>query len=307
VSQARRLLTREGVLQEILRGNQCAILVEGEAHTDAALLKSILRNVASQVTLFGRDGRNNVLADLRELMGQVPREGLFAILDRDFESDARVEQGYAPDYSGHVFFWRRFTIENYFLEPLWIMEAVHELCWRDVESIPVSLKTEIAAQDYLLIWARRLLPQSAGNATIIELHRECSNRGIRFQGRSYFEELTERDPESVRTELVTHYSGGAPRAPDLLSAEAIARHYAEKLNALQSIVQALPAAHAITSGKLLLRAVYQELPGSSKPNMEYLKGKLVTFASKSIPDDLQTLVIEHILPRWRRAREEQPQ
>lgn len=303
MSQERSFQRQEAVLEEIRRGGRCAIVVEGEEQKgDAALLQFILREVTTQVTFFGWDGRPGLLKEFKAMVEQLPTGSLWAIVDRDFESDATVELTYQSDYKGHEFFWRRFTIENYLLEPAWIAEAVHEFYALEPGRIPSSLKTEVAIEKFLLDWAGRLCYQIAGNATIADLKMECERRKVEVYGRTYFGEAYERDSSHVHTQLITHYSGGAELAPDLLSVDALSRRYDEKLQMLQECTQSLTNMHKFISGKLLLKALYQELPKGSKPQADHLLGKLATLASKLVPDDIRTLVVEHILPRWRSAR-----
>ncbi len=306
MSRARTFQDPALVLQEIRRGGLCAILVEGEEQaSDATLLKSILREVTTEVAFFGRDGRSKVLADLQEMIGQMPAERLFAIVDRDFESAEAVERGFHPDYRGHIFFWRRFTLENYLLEPAWIVEAVNEFYLHEPDRIPATLRATSAVEQFLLDWAKRLTPQVVGNATIANLAEETQKRGLQAEAQPYFEEIYERDPEFVRSRLVAHYSTWITLSPNLFSTDAIARRYDESLTALQNAVQSLAKAHEFVSGKLLLKALYHGLPEGQKPPLDYLRNKLAVMASKSVPADMRTLVIDRILPRWRRAREGQ--
>ncbi len=304
MSRARTFQSRETVLQEIRRGGLCAILVEGEEQGgDAGLLKYILRDVTTEVSFFGRDGRSRVLDELQEMIGQLPVERLFAVVDRDFESGEAVEQGFHPDYRGHIFFWRRFTLENYLLEPAWIVEAVNEFYLHEPDRIPATLRATSAVEQFLLDWAKRLTSQVAGNATIANLAEETRKRGLQAEAWPYFEEMFERDPGFVRSRLIAHYSAWATLSPDLFSAEAVTQRYDESLTVLQNAVQGLVRAHEFVSGKLLLKALYHDLPGGQKPPLDYLRNKLAVMASKSVPADMRTLVIDRILPRWRHTRE----
>jgi len=67
-------------------------------------------------------------------------------------------------------------------------------------------------------------------------------------------------------------------------------------------LQTLSTAHQVISGKILVKALYAELPGGAKPGKEYVRNRLVRMTSKQVPDDIRVLVEERILPRWRRAR-----
>lgn len=304
MSRARTFQSRETVLQEIRRGGLCAILVEGEEQGgDAGLLKYILREVTTEVSFFGRDGRSKVLADLQEMIGQLPEQRLFAILDRDFESSEAVEQGFHPEYRGHIFFWRRFTIENYLLEPAWVIKAIKAFYVNEPLGIPAALQTEEAVEQFLLEWAKRLLPQVAGNATKAKLLIEINRRGLQAWGPPDFKELWERDAVFVRSRLMAHYSAWERDAPDPFTPEAISKRYDEQLTAAQSAIGNLNEVHKWVSGKRLLEALYQQLP--SQQHKAHLRNQLAVFASESVPADMRTLVIDRILSRWRRAREGQ--
>jgi len=171
--------------------------------------------------------------------------------------------------------------------------------------IPPVLQNESAAEQFLLEWAKRLTPQVAGNATIASLSAETKRRGVQAEARPYFEEIYERDPEFVRARLMARYSAWIALAPDLFSADAITQRYDQSLAALQSSSENLARAHEFVSGKFLLKALYQHLPEGQKPPLDYLRNKLAVMASKSVPSDMQILVMDRILPRWRRAREGQ--
>lgn len=304
MSRARFFQSPDLVLQAIQRGRLCAILVEGEEQaSDAALLKFILRDVTTEVAFFGRDGRSGVLIDLQEMIGQLPVDRLYAILDRDFESDEAVEQSFHPDYRGHIFFWGRFTIENYLLEPAWVIKAIKAFYVNEPLGIPAALQTEEAVEQFLLEWANRLLPQVAGNATKAKLLIEINRRELEAWGPPDFKEPWDRDAEFVRSRLMTHYSAWEKDAPDLFTPEAISKRYDAQLTAAQSAIGNLNEVHKWVSGKLLLEALYQQLP--SQRHKAHLRNQLAVFASEAVPADMRTLVIDRILPRWRRAREGQ--
>jgi hypothetical protein len=69
------------------------------------------------------------------------------------------------------------------------------------------------------------------------------------------------------------------------------------------MIRNLNEVHKWVSGKLLLEALYQQLP--SQQHKAHLRNQLAVFVSESIPADMRTLLIDNILPRWRRAREGQ--
>lgn len=294
-------------LQAALRGTSAAVLVEGDGGaSDSWLLMQLLRPLAGQVTFYGRGGRLNVVRDLGTILPHSPPEQIFAIVDRDFGDDEQVETCYAPDYGGHLFLWRRFTIENYLLEPAWIADAVEEFYMHAPERIPKSLRTAEATERFLFDWCRRLTPQVAGSWVISGLTREATRRSLPVEGRQYFDDLTDRDAAWVLAELTRKYGGWSRMYPELFSVEALKSRFEERLERASAQVQSLSDAHKVVSGKTLMKALYVALPAGPKPGKEYIRNRLVRMASKQVPVDIRALVEERILPRWRRARARQP-
>ncbi len=304
MTKPRPLQTSDEVVRTLRDGSGCAVLVEGEEQaSDAWILKSILlKTVSEEVTFHGRDGRERLLSELPDILRQLPSDRVFAILDRDFLEDELVEPRYVPDYSGHLFIWRRFTIENYLLEPAWIAEAVEEFYMHEPERIPETFRTAEAAEEFLLGWCRRLAPQVAGSWVISDLTREARRRDLPVEARRYFDDLTDRDSGWIFTELTRQYSGWSKAHPELFDTEALKARFQDRLERVLARIQTLSTAHQLVSGKILVKALYAELPGGAKPGKEYVRNRLVRMVSKQVPDDVRILVEERILPRWRRAR-----
>jgi len=304
VTRPRPLQTLDEVILALRNGSACAVLVEGEEQaSDAWVLRSILKTVAEKVTFHGRDGREKLLSELPDILRQLPRDSVFAILDRDFLDDSLVEPRYAPNFFGHLFIWRRFTIENYLLDPGWVTEAVAEFYMHEPERIPEALRKDEATEKFLLDWCRRLAPQVAGNWVISDLIREAKRRSLSsVEARRYFDDLTDRDSAWVLTELTRKYGGWSGAYPELFDVEALKAHFGNRLEAVLARVQVLSSAHQVVSGKLLMKALYAELPSGAKPSREYVRNRLVRMASTQVPDDIRILVEERILPRWRHAR-----
>ncbi|HKZ85068.1 MAG TPA: hypothetical protein VJ793_15565 [Anaerolineae bacterium] len=305
MTKPRPLQTLDEVVRAVRNGAGCAVLVEGEEQaSDAWILKYILLNVVGEeVTFHGRDGRERLLSELPDILRQLPNDQVFAILDRDFLEDELVGPRYAPNFSGHLFIWRRFTVENYLLEPEWVTEAVAEFYMHEPERIPEALRTAEATEEFLLDQCRRLAPQVAGNWVISDLIREAKRRSLSsVEARRYFDDLTDRDSAWVLAELTRKYGGWSGAYPELFDVEALQAHFGDRLEAVLARIQVRSSAHQVVSGKLLMKALYAELPRGAKPNREYVRNRLVRMASKQVPDDIHTLIEERILPRWRRAR-----
>jgi len=298
-----RFTSTAEVVQVITSGSSCAILVEGEGQDgDAWILRQITKRTVSQaVTFYGRGSRLDVFAQLPLFVSSLPEGKVAAIVDRDFTGDAIVEQTYTPNYSGHLFYWRRSCIENYLLEPAWINEFVEVLPGR----ISEKLMTPEAIEDFLLDWCRRLLPQVAGNWVISDLTGISEQQRLMVTARKYFYELTDRDSTWVLTELTRNYRGWSETFPELFDSESLQSRFESRSAYVLEKVQALSSAHRVVSGKVLLKALHQELPSSFKPGTKYIRNRLAQMASRQVPADIRILVEERILSRWRRAREGQ--
>lgn len=292
------------VVTNIRSGSACAILVEGEERGgDAWILSYILKErVGEEVVFYGRDGRANLLAELPDFIRQVPDGQLAAVLDRDFIEAATIAQTRAPDYAGHLYYWRWSCIENYLLEPAWVVEAVDEFYMHQPERLPTAFQSTEGVESFLLESAQRLTSQVAGNWVISDLTREAASQGMSITARTYFREQIQRDPTWVLARLSEHYGGWSEIIPDLFNPKALRARYDRRLADVSAQVNTLSNTHEIISGKLLLTALYSEMPGGPKPPKEYLRNRLVRMASKQTPEDVRALIEEHILPRWRRAR-----
>ncbi len=299
-SPARFTLTLE-VVQTIRNGLTCAILVEGEERgSDAQILQIILKSVGQSVTFHGRDGRDNLIKELPDFVAMLPKAKVAAIVDCDFTDESEIERTYLPNYEGHIFYWRRYCIENYLLEPELIancMMMTHSLA---PENAPQSLMTAEAVEKFLLDWCRRLAPQVAGNWTIHDLTQESDQQGLNVEALSYFRDVTDRDAAWVLSELDRRCSGWSVAYPKLFSKDALRERFEDKHKRVLGKIETLSEAHRLMDGKRFLKpALNRELPGNLRP---YFFNLLAEAASKNVPGDIHTLVEDRILPRWRQAR-----
>lgn len=292
------------VVQTIRNGAACAVLVEGEEQaSDAWILSYILKSrVGQAVTFHGRDGRTKLLAELPGFVEMLPAGKVAAIVDRDFAEPDVVERTYASEYVGHLFFWRRFCIENYLLEPAWLAGVIEEFYLHQPARIPPTLQTTQAVEHFLLDWSRRLTTQVAGNWVVADIARAVAKQSLSIAARPYFDDLIERDVHWVLTQLLQHYGGWSSVYPELVGAEALTKHLEARLAEVQGKVQPLSGAHEVVSGKALLKAVYAALPAGPKPAWEHVRNRLVQLASRQVPNDVRFIVEERILPRWRQAQ-----
>ena len=289
------------VAQTIRNGLTCAILVEGEERgSDAQILQIILKSVAQSVTFHGRDGRDNLIKELPDFVAMLPERKVAAIVDRDFTSDDEVERTYLPDYAGHIFYWRRYCIENYLLEADLVADCVRMTHSLNPESAPPSLMTVDAVEKFLLDWCGRLAPQVAGNWIIHDLTQESDQQGLNIEASPYFKDVADRDATWVLSELTRKYHSWSKAYPKLFGGKSLRDRFEDKLKTVSEKLGTLSGAHQIVDGKRFLKpAVNRELPGNLRP---YFFSLLAELASKNVPEDARTLVEDLILPRWRKAR-----
>lgn len=110
-------------------GPRKLVLVEGQS--DRMVFREWYRDRLSEVEFFtpevpqGESGVQKLLARVLALSTS-PRPREFGIIDRDFRSDAEVEAPHNDPY-GHLFVLRRYSIENYLLEPAVPAEEIRVL------------------------------------------------------------------------------------------------------------------------------------------------------------------------------------
>jgi len=303
MSSPARFTSALEVAQTIRNGASCAILVEGEEEaSDARMLQNILKSRVSQaITFHGRDGRWNLLAELPSFVELLPAGKVVAIVDRDFMDETVVEQTYIPDYQGHLFYWRRYCIENYLLEPAWIADLAAMALLHKPEDIPKDLASAESVEKFLLDWSRRLIAQVAGNWVIADLTHESYSRKLSVEAPKYFDDLAERDSNWVVAELRRKYGGVSGSYSELFSADALQARFTGRLEQATLKIQTLSGALQVVDGKRFFKkALLNALPSSLRP---YFFNLLADKASKEPPEDIRCLVEERILPRWRAARQ----
>lgn len=288
-------------LQSVSSGAGCAVLVEGEERGgDAWILQNTLRVLGGEVTFYGRDGRDNLLAELPHFVEAFPSGKVAVILDRDFADDNFVEKTYTPEYKGIVFYWRRYCIENYLLQPALIAQCVEIAFAQHPEQTPKALSSTDAIEQFLLEQCRKVASQAAGNLTIDGLTRISDLHKLNVKAAKYFQAQTEIDPASVLSELMQKYQDAATLHPTVFGKEAMNARYEDNLKKILSQVSSLDTAHRVIDGKrFLMPLVKRELKAFSGFFVSWLVHEV---APKSPPNDFRSLVEDRILPRWREAR-----
>ncbi len=117
-------------------GPRKLVLLEGAS--DVAVFREWYRDRRDVVEFFSLEtpqGVSGVKILLARILAQStspnPRE--YGIIDRDFRSDAEVEEALANP-NEHLFILRRYCIENYLLEPVAVAEEVRVLSGADADA-----------------------------------------------------------------------------------------------------------------------------------------------------------------------------
>lgn len=124
--------------------SQKIVFVEGK--TDKDILKSLFEKFSSIVSFVETKGLGSLMGVSQaaiDLLDQVSKdEPYYMIRDRDFLSDAKVEE-IKSKYVGKVFIWNFRTIENYLLDPKILIDVLNQLgidIFDDEESVLIALK-----------------------------------------------------------------------------------------------------------------------------------------------------------------------
>lgn len=100
-------------------GPRTLVLLEGG--TDCEVFREWYREHLGAVEFYLSTGYPNVQSFLDAILGEFPKMKAYGIIDRDFRDDAEVEAA-LRDEQARLFILRRYSLENYLLEP----EAVFE-------------------------------------------------------------------------------------------------------------------------------------------------------------------------------------
>lgn len=255
-------------------GNRIVVLVEGESDRDA--LREWFSEFRPEVEFYESDGQAHLEPLLTELLKQSTLKRAYAIADRDFRTTAEVEASYAEN--SHLFFLRRYALENYLLEtlPLWQIFKIHD---------PAKFADEAAISQRLLALCRKLTSVMAANWLLWEKnHATYAVSGVTQELESYFSLGFE--PE--RAVILRAVAGR------LKEAEAeIDRRLQVKEAEIEQQLGELAQAHSFIDGKRLLHWLQREDFGRGEDVLRrwlIREGKLA-----GVQADLKSLVLDRIL------------
>jgi hypothetical protein len=221
-------------------GRGVAVLVEGN---DRWIYEAWFPTRDFDVTFFNtQKGWYEVENDLHELKQELPRYPIYAILDRDFADSSRLTSGLVSD---GIVRTRRYTLENYLLEPA---------CWAEVFKFlhrlnPARLgewsRPEFVAQR-IEEACRQCIPVAAHNAVVAYVRTSFPDV---YDGRSY------RD----RTDATVDMRSELRQWGDKLGInEDIGERYTNTVARYEAL--ALDELHEVVTGKCVVANFLNQVP-----------------------------------------------
>lgn len=140
-------------------GSGVCVIVEGETELeDAWFYNTWFSDRAREVTFFPQDGWEQVIAAVVSLRINLGTKKVYGIIDRDF-----VEPAYDPFPTDGVLRTRKYTLENYLLDPRCWFDLVQPFTRREPKP---GWETKTKAQDTIEALYRECIPVSAYNWTL---------------------------------------------------------------------------------------------------------------------------------------------
>jgi hypothetical protein len=229
-------------------------------------------NILYHVPSGGKPGVERLLD---EVLTQTSLRRAFGLIDRDYRSQAEVDQRLSnPDE--HLFIWPRYELENYLLLPKAIREELH-VYYRGKATTP----TEAEIENKLFSLCQQLCPLMAANWACLDARAEYFREGF---------------PLDNRTNLI-HVT-----AAKLACSEAEAeQRIAAKEALLLPMMASLEQAHCGIKGKHLLyqlHALYvSQVTGvGGGLSREYLKSLLARAVKRlGLSEDIKTIIEQRVL------------
>jgi hypothetical protein len=254
-----------------LAGNRKLVLLEGPSDCD--VFREWYRDQLDSLEFYDASGVINVRNMLEKALEVGTKKEVFGIIDRDFRTDEEVEHP-LNDPSARLFLLRRYSIENYVLEP----EAWNEelrVFYGKMHKVPTKAKIETQ----LLELCKQLRPIMAVNWILSEAGSESEHLGYGYD-------------ISQRASMIQYASTAL--GCTIEEAEVSVQ---EKERSLDTRLTTLDSAHTCTNGKHLWHRAYALYVIPIKPNIppNYLLRLLARSVKPRIHPDIRQIVEERIL------------
>lgn len=234
-------LSLDQLLLRIRSGKGLAIVIEGIKNGDDEWVYSQwFGDLAHLVTFYPQDGYSRVYDAVDNLRKKSPLKLIAGIIDRDFATEIEVKSQYDADYSEHIYRTKRYTLENYLLEPEGWLE-IASLFWR--HKLPVGFRTLEECSQTIELAFKSFLPAAAYNWLVWDL-------GQKYGPKYYlnFKDTPNLDPEKLYLDLLIYCQREGLPCPD---------EYELRLNLLKHKKELWPQK---VSGKMVFNYLVESIP-----------------------------------------------
>jgi len=251
------------------------VFVEGES--DKEILETLFPEYRKRISFIKTQGVTSLMEinqRVAELLQEASKYSAFYLIrDRDFLTDREIEE-LKKRYNNRIYIWRRFHIENYFLESgliLSVLQNLKNLTFKDTQSIEAEL----------LRIANELKEQVIANWINYELNQEIHIGDFKVGGEGILEE-----------KMITRINKRLKTINNQLSEKAIKQMFVKKREELKRKWD-IELWKVLCPGRDILKRFSQHLSG-----LKYLhfKNLLLTEMKRlnKIPGDFK-IAIEFIL------------
>ncbi len=261
-------------------GSGVCVIVEGETERDDPwFFQRWFGDRARDVTFFPRDGWELVIQSVTDLRARAALgvKKVYGIVDRDFEIPV-----YSPFPTDGILRLRKYTLENYLLDPGIWFAVVQPFLQRNPKP---GWRTEAEIQTTIETLYRDCIPLAAYNWT---LHTaQCQNPNAIYQS-SANDWAYAAHPQTLRewNDIPARLQALQARAG---ISENLAQLYTNRLTALQS--EPIDQLETFVTGKVVLKLLREAFPlrVSGKPMWDSILGAYMHYCLVP-PPDLSKLV-----------------
>ncbi|MBI3944222.1 MAG: DUF4435 domain-containing protein [Chloroflexi bacterium] len=203
----------------------------------------------------------------------------FGLIDRDFADDNMVEASRIPN--SRLLILRRYTIENYLLEPAIIAEALQAIKSSPESDVVQRWLNQVHYQREVVRWAGELSLYAAANSIVSEWRNSIQyDRQLSFL--SYF-----GSPPVSRVEILRSLH---ERLSALTPIHQVENELDRRYERMFADTENWNDLHKWISGKVLLENYcFHQIPGFMNLGQKRLRDLLIESGVKHIPAELQEL------------------
>lgn len=268
---AQRYLEGQALLHACSSGRGVIVMVEGETdEDDAYFYGQWFGTMAQDVSFYPQNGWKKVVDAVQYLKQQLPgNRHIFGICDRDFASEATIQQQAVERPRDFVFRTQWFTVENYLLNGEGWLGVLRSL---SKKSIPPGWQDLHAVQGHIDDAYRKCIQVAAFNYTVRQESDRQPGQCIEYK----------RHPKGLINPESELLNWGRQRAsPQPL--DQVYQGHCEMIQSLPSVEWPI-----WISGKLVLTVFLESFP--IKLQHRYLESLYINIAWPQPPADVEVLI-----------------